>query len=41
MGWRIDYISVSEELKENIKQVKYLKEILGSDHCPFILEIEI
>lgn len=41
MGWRIDYIFASEEFKENIKQVKYLKEVLDSDHCPFILEIEI
>lgn len=40
MGWRIDYIFVSQEIKKNIKQTKYLKELLGSDHCPYILELE-
>lgn len=39
MGWRIDYIFVSQEIKKNIKQTTYLKELLGSDHCPYILEI--
>lgn len=39
MGWRIDYIFMSEMLKKNIKSVKYLKEQLGSDHCPCILEL--
>lgn len=40
MGWRIDYIFISRKLKVNIKQAKYLKELLGSDHCPYILELE-
>ena len=35
MGWRIDYIFVSKELEKSIKEVKYLKEQLGSDHCPY------
>lgn len=37
MGWRIDYIFVSEVLKDKIKSVKYLKEQLGSDHAPCVL----
>lgn len=41
MGWRIDYIFVSKELEKNIKEVKYLKEQFGSDHCPYKLEIDI
>lgn len=40
MGWRIDYIFISERIKKNIKEVKYLKDHLGSDHCPYVLEIE-
>ena len=40
MGWRIDYIFVSNNLFNNIKEVKYLKEQLGSDHCPCIITIE-
>lgn len=41
MGWRIDYIFISKDLEKNIKSVKYLKEQLGSDHCPYIVDIEI
>lgn len=41
MGWRIDYIFISQELKNNIQEVAYLKEQLGSDHCPYKLKINI
>lgn len=41
MGWRIDYIFISKALEKNIKSVKYLKEQLGSDHCPYRLDIEL
>ncbi len=41
VGWRIDYFVVSEELKQNIKSAKIHSEILGSDHCPISLDIEI
>lgn len=41
MGWRIDYIFISKTLEKNIKGVKYIKEQLGSDHCPYKLDIEI
>jgi exodeoxyribonuclease-3 len=40
LGWRIDYIFISEKFKESIKQVKYLKDQYGSDHCPYILELD-
>lgn len=40
VGWRIDYIFVSENLKAKIKRVEILKEVLGSDHCPILVEIE-
>ncbi len=41
MGWRIDYIFMSKNLEKHIKSVKYLKEQLGSDHCPYIVDIKI
>jgi len=41
VGWRIDYFLVSERIKENIKEAKILSEIMGSDHCPVELDIEI
>ena len=40
IGWRIDYIFVSSQLKKKVKKAEILPEILGSDHCPITLEIE-
>ncbi|MFR5264172.1 exodeoxyribonuclease III [Clostridium sp.] len=40
-GWRIDYFLVSERIKENIKDADIHSEVLGSDHCPVTLEIEL
>ena len=41
VGWRIDYFYVSDDLKEFIKNAYILDEIMGSDHCPIVLELEI
>lgn len=40
-GWRIDYFIVSECLKDKIKEADILHDILGSDHCPVELDIEL
>lgn len=40
-GWRIDYFLISERIKENIKDADIHSEVLGSDHCPVTLEIEL
>ncbi|HAY3977625.1 MULTISPECIES: exodeoxyribonuclease III [unclassified Clostridium] len=40
-GWRIDYFCTSERLKENLISAKIHTEILGSDHCPVEVEINI
>ena len=40
-GWRIDYFLVSQSLKENLVDSEIHKDILGSDHCPIMLEIQI
>lgn len=40
-GWRIDYFLVSESLKEKLKDARIHTEIIGSDHCPVELEIEL
>ena len=40
-GWRIDYFIVSDRIKDNIKTAEIYSDILGSDHCPVGLEIEI
>lgn len=38
VGWRIDYFIVSEKLKEYISDAQIHSNIMGSDHCPVILE---
>lgn len=40
-GWRIDYFCVSEVLKDKLKDAKIHTDILGSDHCPVELDIEL
>ena len=39
VGWRIDYLLVSEKLQVNLKEAFILNEIMGSDHCPLGIEI--
>ena len=38
-GWRIDYINVSTNLRDMIKDVKIFPEVKHSDHCPVYLEL--
>ena len=40
-GWRIDYFCVSECLKDKLIDAKIHTEIMGSDHCPVELQIEL
>lgn len=40
-GWRIDYFIVSDRIKDKIKTAEIYSDILGSDHCPVGLEIDI
>lgn len=40
-GWRIDYFCVSECLKDKLKDARIRTEIMGSDHCPVELEIDL
>ena len=39
VGWRIDYFIVSERLRERIADASILSEVMGSDHCPVLLEL--
>ncbi|TVQ49483.1 MAG: exodeoxyribonuclease III [Saprospirales bacterium] len=38
-GWRIDYISVSDNLASSIKGLRHANEAIHSDHCPVVLEV--
>lgn len=39
LGWRIDYISVTENLKDRLVRSAILSEAKHSDHCPVLLEL--
>ena len=41
IGWRIDYFIVSEDIKNKIKDAVIYPEVMGSDHCPVGLMIEL
>ena len=40
-GWRIDYFIVSESIKDKIEDSKILSDVMGSDHCPVELDIDL
>ena len=40
-GWRIDYFLVSDRIKDSIQKAEILSDIMGSDHCPVLLEIDL
>lgn len=41
VGWRLDYFFVNEEFKNNVNASYILSDVMGSDHCPIGIEIEI
>jgi len=40
-GWRIDYFLVSERIKDRITAAAIHSDVMGSDHCPVMLEIDL
>ncbi|WP_249871432.1 exodeoxyribonuclease III [Oceanobacillus saliphilus] len=40
IGWRIDYFIVSDKLVSSLKDSQVHSLVMGSDHCPILLEIE-
>lgn len=41
IGWRLDYFLISDNLKEKLQDAMIYSDILGSDHCPIGIEIDI
>ena len=41
VGWRIDYVLVSASLKDRVKSARIHADVMGSDHCPVSIEIDI
>ena len=40
-GWRIDYFIVSKQLEDKLVDAQIHSEVMGSDHCPVVLEIKL
>jgi exodeoxyribonuclease III len=41
IGWRIDYIFVSEPLRKRLTSTYIMREVTGSDHCPVVAELSL
>lgn len=39
VGWRLDYFFTNKDFLPNVKSSTILPQVLGSDHCPILLEI--
>lgn len=40
VGWRIDYFFCSPNARDLVKNCYHLPDVMGSDHCPVVLELE-
>ncbi len=41
VGWRIDYFFITANLLKNLKKAFIMSEVMGSDHCPLGIELEL
>jgi exodeoxyribonuclease-3 len=41
IGWRIDYVMVDGELMSKVKRAFIRADVMGSDHCPVGIELEV
>lgn len=41
VGWRIDYHFVTSDLMDKVVSSKHQPDVMGSDHCPVVLELEL
>ncbi|MDD7173868.1 MAG: exodeoxyribonuclease III [Clostridiales bacterium] len=40
-GWRIDYFLVSERIRDRVREARIDAQVMGSDHCPVVLDIDL
>ena len=40
-GWRIDYHFVNESFFDHVRNAEILNDVMGSDHCPVVLDLDI
>ncbi len=40
IGWRIDYFFITPDLRDRVSRVYHQPQVMGSDHCPVVLELK-
>ncbi len=40
IGWRLDYVMISKNLRLRLKKASILTQVMGSDHCPVSIELK-
>lgn len=40
IGWRLDYFLISQSLRPQLKRATILPQVMGSDHCPVLIELK-
>lgn len=41
LGWRIDYHFITESLRDQLKRADILSDVVHSDHCPILVELDV
>jgi len=41
VGWRIDYVLVSQALRKHVKEARIHADVQGSDHCPVSIRLDL
>jgi exodeoxyribonuclease-3 len=41
IGWRIDYFFINKEAKKLLKNATIMPEVMGSDHCPITISVDL
>ncbi|MDR2214244.1 MAG: exodeoxyribonuclease III [Nevskiaceae bacterium] len=41
IGWRIDYVLVSASISDRVRAAKIHADVMGSDHCPVSIDIDL
>lgn len=40
IGWRLDYFLANGEMRDRLRKVEHQTQVMGSDHCPVLLELK-
>jgi exodeoxyribonuclease-3 len=40
IGWRLDYFLISQALRPRLKRAAIMPQVMGSDHCPVLIELK-